>query len=389
MEEIRNCDFAILLISDSYLKSRNCMKEVLHVLKETNYKDKILPIIVDNPSVYSIEGRIEYSQFWENEKNKITTLISSLPPTSIVKEIEELKIIENIANTINDFLIHISDVKNIKFDELKEESYKSIIEFLGGLDVNYLVSLLSIALIKDLNKKELLLDKWFEKNIGISEAYAIRARIASQKTNIEKAIYNYDKALDLDSNNFTALNNYGFMLSKIDGKYSQAKALLEKAIELVPTFTIARLNLGVLLSNKLNDEEGAKIQYETIISYEPTEAKAYNNLSNYYKGNKSLIKKERYYKVCELLEKSIELNKDYIDARLNYGSFLSERMGEHEYALKQYNEALRIDKEAYPMIEALIQRLNKVKQEKNKVMKRNDICFCGSNKKYKKCHGLN
>ena len=89
MEEIRNCDFAILLISEKYLKSKNCMKEVLHVLKDKNYEDKILPIIVDNPSLYSTQGRIKYSEYWQDEKNEIDKLLSTLPPTSIVKEIKQ------------------------------------------------------------------------------------------------------------------------------------------------------------------------------------------------------------------------------------------------------------------------------------------------------------
>jgi Tfp pilus assembly protein PilF len=387
MEEIRNCDFSILLISESYLKSKNCMKEVLHVLKDKNYEEKILPIIIDSPSIYSTQGRIKYTQYWQKEKNEINELLSTLPATAIVKEIEELKIIENIASNINDFLVYMSDINNIKFEKLKEEGYKSIIESLGGVDLSHLVSLLTISLMKDLNKKELLLDKWFEENTVISEAYAIRASIAKENDNIEKANYNYDKALELDENNFYALNNYGFMLSSINGQSTKAKHLLEKAIEISPTFTIARLNLGVLLSNQFKDDKGARIQYEKIISYEPTEARAYNNLTNYYKSKKN---QSKYYdKVCQLYEKAIKLNPDYIDARIGYGSYLSENMGEHDYAIEQYNEMFRIDKNSYKLVESLKQRVEKIREERKKIMSRNDKCFCGSDKKYKKCHGKN
>jgi len=387
MEEIRDCDFAILLISEKYLKSKNCMKEVLHVLKDKNYEEKILPIIVDNPSFYSTPGRIKYSQYWQDEKNEVDKLLSTLPTTSIVKEIAELKILEDIAHNINDFLIYISDINNITFEKLKEEGYKSIIESLGGVNLSHLASLLTISIMKDLNKKELLLDKWFEENTVISEAYAIRASIAKDKDNIEKANYNYEKALELDENNFYALNNYGYMISRIDGQADKAKELLEKAIELQPTFTIARLNLGVLLSHQFKDDDGAKIQYEEIISYDPTEAKAYNNLTNYYKSKKN--NKKNNNKICQLYEKAIKFNPDYIDARIGYGSYLSETMGEHNYALKQYNEVIKIDEKFHEVIEVFKQRVEKIKLDRKTVMSRNDKCFCGSKKKYKKCHGKN
>lgn len=43
MQSISNMDYTILLISDSYLKSANCMYEVLEVMRDRNYRDKIFP----------------------------------------------------------------------------------------------------------------------------------------------------------------------------------------------------------------------------------------------------------------------------------------------------------------------------------------------------------
>lgn len=42
MSLIRNQDYAIIIISSSYLKSPNCMYEVMELLKNSQYKDKIL-----------------------------------------------------------------------------------------------------------------------------------------------------------------------------------------------------------------------------------------------------------------------------------------------------------------------------------------------------------
>lgn len=48
MQSISNMDYTILLISDSYLKSANCMYEVLEVMRDRNYKDKIFPAVIDS-----------------------------------------------------------------------------------------------------------------------------------------------------------------------------------------------------------------------------------------------------------------------------------------------------------------------------------------------------
>lgn len=41
MKEIKQVDFVITLISDSYLKSKNCMFEVFQLISNDNYKDRI------------------------------------------------------------------------------------------------------------------------------------------------------------------------------------------------------------------------------------------------------------------------------------------------------------------------------------------------------------
>ena len=46
MQSISDMDYTILLISDVYLKSANCMYEVLEVMRDRNYRDKIFPAVI-------------------------------------------------------------------------------------------------------------------------------------------------------------------------------------------------------------------------------------------------------------------------------------------------------------------------------------------------------
>ena len=52
MQSISNMDYAILLISDSYLKSANCMYEVLEVMRDRYYRDRIFPAVISS-GIYS------------------------------------------------------------------------------------------------------------------------------------------------------------------------------------------------------------------------------------------------------------------------------------------------------------------------------------------------
>lgn len=63
MKSIRDQEYAVLFISDMYLKSPNCMYEILELMKEKDYEKRIFPVVLNN-SIYSPFVRLEYIQYW-------------------------------------------------------------------------------------------------------------------------------------------------------------------------------------------------------------------------------------------------------------------------------------------------------------------------------------
>ena len=387
MAQIRDSDFAIVLLSKEYLKSKNCMIEVLHLLKEREYEKKILPIVCGKPDLYSVEGRLSYRKHWENEKISLETIISSHKPEMIIDELFELKTINTIHAEVNQFLNYISQLKNITFEELKSEGYKSLLNAIGFEDVSHIVSLLMITFISDPAKKEILLDEWFEKNNPTSDAYSIRAGIAKEQGNFAKAEVNYKKAIELNDTNAFAMNNYAFMLMCLKRDHDKAKDLLTNAISILPDLSVARLNLGCLLTDKFDDPVGAEEQYLKVISYDPSEPRAYNNLANIYK-RKYFDDEDHSDLICELYEKAISLNNQYIEARLGYSNFLSDFLGDYNNARLQLDEIVKIDDKAQPMTDSLKSHIEELIKRKiaNTKIGRNDLCPCGSGLKFKNCH---
>lgn len=46
MKKIRSTDFALILVSDAFLRSTNCMFEVHEFLKDESQRERVLPVIV-------------------------------------------------------------------------------------------------------------------------------------------------------------------------------------------------------------------------------------------------------------------------------------------------------------------------------------------------------
>lgn len=152
MKTIREHDFVLMLISDSYLKSENCMFEVLELMKDKNYSDKMLMItlkdedkkyykeyenridsdeefkkMIITADVYSFEGRANYVEYWEQKKieaeKRIKCIQSEISKRNLA---ESLKIIYDISVEIDSFIGKLKDLNGKTLKELKEEYYESI-----------------------------------------------------------------------------------------------------------------------------------------------------------------------------------------------------------------------------------------------------------------------
>lgn len=129
MENIRKADYAILLIGEMYLKSLNCMKEVLHLRKDTNQKKKILPILIGDANIFDAIGRLEFVKYWTQKKDELNHKIKGLNPTTCISTIEEIKVIEEIESSMDSFLKEISSIHVSTFQELKDENYNKLFNY--------------------------------------------------------------------------------------------------------------------------------------------------------------------------------------------------------------------------------------------------------------------
>ena len=119
MQSIPQMDFVVLLISDAYLKSENCMYEVLEVLRDRGYRNKILPAVID-AEIYKVETRVNYALYWQLKYKELKKFLQEIEIQNIGRLGEDLKRRQNIASSIAEFLDVIADMKNPEIDDVKE-----------------------------------------------------------------------------------------------------------------------------------------------------------------------------------------------------------------------------------------------------------------------------
>ncbi|MBN2442363.1 MAG: toll/interleukin-1 receptor domain-containing protein [Spirochaetales bacterium] len=128
MKSIRDCDYAITIISDAYLKSPNCMFEIMELLKERKFRDKILPIYQDDAKIFTPAGRVAYITYWNAEYDELKTSAQGLDLAQAGEVAEDLKMLEIIRMEIAGFMGAVSRMRLIPYDELRAGGYKEIFD---------------------------------------------------------------------------------------------------------------------------------------------------------------------------------------------------------------------------------------------------------------------
>lgn len=113
MDSIRNNDYAVLVISDLYLKSEACLYEVLQVMKNENWDSHVMFVVEkDAKKVYRTKNQLEYIGYWEKEAADLRDALSGHGFESVIHQAERLKRIEMIKLNIGEFLSKVADANN-------------------------------------------------------------------------------------------------------------------------------------------------------------------------------------------------------------------------------------------------------------------------------------
>lgn len=342
MQGIRDADFALILISEEYLKSVNCMFEACQLLNERDAKKKLLPVIVDGTSIYKTENRIELISHWQGVIKDLETKLNGIDPTLAIEVYKDLKAIKEVVQAIDGFLKMVTSMLVITLKELTDQNYKPVLDAVGVVDVTYLTDLLETLKANSVDELDLLLDQYLSKHSANTFYYVFKANNLKRQGKFKQAEFNYQEALRLKSDNYEALNNLGYLYDIQLKEYEKAKKCYEQALRIAPQMTVARLNLGILKDRHFNDPEGAKRQYEKILSYDPFSAPAYNNLANYYRGVE--LKPQNSLIVENLLKKALQADPSFINTYINYGNFLK-LSGRFQEGNDMYSKALELDKD--------------------------------------------
>ena len=129
MDEIREGAFVVIVFSESYLKSFNCVYELAGVLNHPDYMKRVFPIVVDE----TVRGENKYKElanYWESKKNEKEFIISQILPnktTVVLPLAKKITLIDAFINQLQKLAEVTEEVNSYSFSMLKECAYEPLL----------------------------------------------------------------------------------------------------------------------------------------------------------------------------------------------------------------------------------------------------------------------
>ena len=126
MERIGNGDCVIVVISDKYLRSPNCMFELVEVAENKQFQDRVFPVIWNDANIYDPIQRIDYIRYWEVKRAQLAKAMKKLDPANLQGIREEIDLYDHIRDKISGLTTILKDM-NALTPEMHQESNFSIL----------------------------------------------------------------------------------------------------------------------------------------------------------------------------------------------------------------------------------------------------------------------
>lgn len=274
MARIRDTDFAILLLSNRYVSSVNCMSEVLEITKDKDFHDRVLPVTVDSPDfIYTPRGRLDVFNLWECKYAELERQVKQVDRQSGLSPIyEELKIIETIRINIVEFLTYLSRHVNITLAQLVDSNYSSLLAAIGIDHAEDLSRMMEILKVPDEEERLIQAEEFLIERPRSDKSNFLKAYLSQLQAQYRSALHYYDIAVQINPEFMQAHNNIGHVYAYHLHDPVRAEIAYLKAIEVAPSAREPIVNLAFLAHRALQDTSRAKGLLTRLLDGQPDNA---------------------------------------------------------------------------------------------------------------------
>jgi tetratricopeptide (TPR) repeat protein len=246
MAQITESDYALLYISDGYLRSENCMFEAITLFHGENFQKQVLPIFADGANVFDPALAIELLSYWDKKLQDLNSKARSLPDHLVSATVNDrLSKLKFIRDNVDAFVKAITEMLGVRFNEAKASGYRVILEHIGYENKDAIAETLQVLQNPDSEQQLITLRELREKHRTLLEIDLIESHVHFLRGDVDLArriLQNRQRELP---DNHLIHNNLGFISDSI-GDLAGAESEYSAAVLAKPDFGEGYYNLAHL-----------------------------------------------------------------------------------------------------------------------------------------------
>jgi hypothetical protein len=127
MRQIGRGMYVILIISNKYLRSENCMFELLQIFKNPDFDERIFPVVLDEVKIAKASDRLDLVRYWEKEASDLESKIRTMKELSHLKGVtEDLDLYAEIRSTIDKLTNILKDINTLSAEEHINSNFREL-----------------------------------------------------------------------------------------------------------------------------------------------------------------------------------------------------------------------------------------------------------------------
>ena len=119
-----NC--VIVVISDKYLRSENCMFEMVEIAGNKLFQDRIFPVVLADADIYKPVKQLQYIKFWEEQIAELKQSIKEVDPTNLQGVYEKLNLYDRIRDNASKLIAILSNMNTLTPEMHKDSEFTDL-----------------------------------------------------------------------------------------------------------------------------------------------------------------------------------------------------------------------------------------------------------------------
>ena len=126
MERIGQGNCVIVVVSDKYLKSDNCMLELVEIAENKQFRNRIFPIVLADADIYDPVKRSEYVKYWETKRAELADAMKKLDPAHLQGLREDIDNYDRFRDEISGLATILKDMNTLTPEMHQNSDFKEL-----------------------------------------------------------------------------------------------------------------------------------------------------------------------------------------------------------------------------------------------------------------------